>query len=233
MKFTIAGGSARTDIVRPASGLCEALSKVPTSILSDCLERMNCVSSEIRPTGSFGPFAGPAFTIEEIEAGNLMSHLALKYIQPGDVLVINGRGVTSRSCWGGLQTFAALKKGAAAVLVDGAVRDLEDIDKYGLPVYARGVTPAGPHKGWGGRMNETVSFGEVPVSPGDIVVGDRDGLVVVPSGRASQIVEAAAAKMDLERAWFEAVERGEDTADFLGFMDLARKYNITFTSSDD
>jgi regulator of RNase E activity RraA len=232
MKFTVQGGNVRTDFHRPERKLCKALAELPTSIISDCLERLNIFSPEIKPLLHAASFAGPAFTVEEIEGGNLMSHLGLKYVRRGDVLVIDGKGVVGRSCWGGLQMFSAMHKGLAAVIVDGAIRDLDDVGKYKVPIYARGVSPAGPHKGWGGRVNHPVSCGGVVVCPGDIIAGDKDGLVVIPADRAQDILQAAETKQDLERSWFQAVERGEDTADFLGFMDLARKYNISFTSSE-
>ena len=171
-------------------------------------------------------FAGTAFTVEEMEAGNLMSHLALKYLQPGDALVIDGKGLTTRAGWGGLQTLAAARRGAVAVIIDGAVRDVDDIARLGLPVYCRAVTPAGPHKGWGGRVNMPISCGGLVVNPGDVVVGDADGIVVVPRTAAAAVLAKAQAKARTEEEWFRQVEAGAHTADFLGMEQLARSYGI-------
>src|SRR4051812_46481584 len=120
--FKVQGGKVVREIPRPDPAVVAELGRVPTSILSDCLDRMNVFQglAGLLPGRSF---AGTAVTVEEIEAGNLMSHLALQYVQPGDVLVIDGKGVTTRACWGGLQTFAASRKGVAGVVIDGAVRD--------------------------------------------------------------------------------------------------------------
>ncbi|HUT25820.1 MAG TPA: hypothetical protein VM492_15895 [Sumerlaeia bacterium] len=227
VKFTIQGGKIIREIERAPSDVIEALGAIPTSILSDCLDRLNAMDSGLKPL-LLPPraFSGSAFTVEEIEAGNLMSHMALKYVRAGDILVIDGKGVTSRAGWGGLQTFAAKKKGVRAVIIDGSVRDWEDIQKYEIPVYARAVSPAGPHKGWGGRVNLPVSCGGMVVEPGDVIVGDADGLVVVPKERAAQTLAEAREKLKKEEAWFQKVEEGVDTADFLGFTAKAQEYGI-------
>jgi regulator of RNase E activity RraA len=223
--FKVQGGKIVRQIARPDPAVVAALGKMPTSILSDCLDRLNVLQglSALLPGRAF---AGSAVTVEEIEAGNLMSHLALQHVRPGDVLVIDGKGITSRACWGGLQTFAASRKGVAAIIVDGAVRDAADVPKYNVPVWCRGVSPAGPHKGWAGRVNLPISCAGCVVNPGDVIVGDADGLVVVPRDLAAATLERAKAKQQTEAAWFQAVADGKDTADFLGFSEQARKYGI-------
>ncbi len=226
--FKVQGGKVVRDFPRPDPGLVEELGQFPTSIVSDCQDRMNVLSSALRPLLSPKPFAGVAVTVEEVEAGNLMSHLALKLLRPGDVLVIDGKGVTNRACWGGLQTFAARRKGVRAIVIDGAIRDLDDIHRYEVPVYCRGVSPAGPHKGSGGRVNLPISCGNQVIHPGDILLGDADGLVVVPRQQAEAVLARARHKKQVEQEWFARVEKGEDTADFLGFVALAERYGIEF-----
>jgi len=231
LTFTAQGGKLIREIVRPEAGLVEDLGHIPTSILSDCLDRLQTVTGALHyigapPGGAPARFAGVAFTVEEIEAGNLMSHLALKYVRAGDVLVIDGKGVTTRACWGGLQTFAAARKGVRAVVIDGAVRDVADIHKYGVPVYCRGGSPAGPHQGWGGRVNVPIQCGGAVVHPGDVIVGDGDGLVVVPRERAAETHAKARVKLQTESAWFKKVEEGADTADFLGLSSQIEAFGI-------
>lgn len=227
LTFKTQGGTFISDFARPDAEVVAALGRMPTSILSDCLDRLNVMHSSIRSLVPGRSFVGPAFTVEEIEAGNLMSHLALKHVQPGDVLVIDAKGVTTRAAWGGLQTLAAARRGVSAVVIDGAVRDLDDIVKFGLPVFAKAVTPAGPHKGWGGRVNMTLSCGGLVIQPGDILVGDADGIVAVPRLDAASVLAKAEAKQQVEAAWFEQVEAGAFTADFLGMEKVARSYGIT------
>jgi regulator of RNase E activity RraA len=223
--FKVQGGKLVRDIARPDPTVVAAIGKMPTSMLSDCLDRMNVFQglTSLLPGRSF---AGPAVTVEEIEAGNLMSHLALQYVKPGDVLVIDGKGITSRACWGGLQTFAASRKGVVGIVIDGAMRDAADVAKYNVPIYCKGVSPAGPHKGWAGRVNLPISCAGVIVNPGDVIVGDADGLVVVPRELAKETLERARVKQQVEAAWFQAVSEGKDTADFLGFQEQAKKYGI-------
>lgn len=220
------GGIIAHDLCRPDKHLLSDLLNFSTSILSDCLDRFHAIPTSLIPLGNRNRFAGPAFTVEEIEGGNLMSHLALKFIMPGDVLVIDGKGITSRACWGGLQTFSAVKKGVVAVIIDGSVRDVADIRQYDLPVFARGVSPAGPHKGWGGRVNYPISCAGATIRPGDVIVGDDDGIVVVPSERLLDVIKKAGTKVSIEKEWFKKVEEGKDTADFLGLARQAEIYGI-------
>lgn len=224
--FKIQGGKIVRSFERPSRELVAAFAGVPTSILSDCQDRLNVLGPQLRGLLAGRGFAGPAFTVEEMEAGNLMSHLALKYVQPGDVLVIDGKGVTTRAGWGGLQTYSASRKGVAAIVLDGAIRDAADAGKYGVPIFCRGVSPAGPHKGGAGRINVPISCAGAVVQPGDIVVGDEDGIVVVPRNNAAAVLEAAKKKMALEAEWFRQVEAGRDTADFLGFEAVAKNFGI-------
>lgn len=226
ISFRVQGGRIVRRIERADRRVIESLAGVPASILSDCLDRFNAIDSSLRPLLPPRPFAGSAITVEEIEAGNLMSHLALKYVQPGDVLVIDAKGITSRACWGGLQTYAARLKGVAAIIIDGALRDVAEVRKHDVPVYCRAVTPAGPHKGWGGRINVPVSCGSTVVHPGDVIVGDADGVVVVPRESAAATLEKARDKLSVEQEWFRRVSQGEDTADFLGFSETAQRYGI-------
>ncbi len=224
--FRVQGGKIIRTIERAERGVIECLAAMPTSILSDCLDRLNVLDAALRPLSAPRRFAGSAFTVEEIEGGNLMSHLALQYVEPGDVLVIDAKGVTTRACWGGLQTFAAQRKGVAAIIIDGAVRDAEEARKYDVPVYCKAVTPAGPHKGWGGRVNQPIACGSTVVRPGDVVVGDGDGIVVVPRELAAETLEKARAKQSMESQWFGKVAEGVDTAVFLGFVEVAKRYGI-------
>jgi len=225
LTFQAQGGLLIRDVPRPDPATVALFREVPTSILSDCLDRFNALSG-LRPVGEPRPFAGPAVTVEEIEGGNLMSHLALKHLRAGDVLVVDAKGVTTRACWGGLQTFAAARRGAVGVVIDGSIRDAADVIKYGVPVYCRGTSPAGPHKGWGGRVNVPVACGGMTVHPGDIVVGDADGVVIVPRDLAAAVAEKAKARLATEKAWFARVEAGEHTADFLGLEATAQKLGV-------
>jgi len=221
-------GRVRRNIDRPDMSLIQALTEYPTSIISDSMNRMGALDGTIHALVKGRSFCGPAITVDEVEGGNLMSHIALELLQEGDVLIIDGKGITSRSCWGGLQTFMAQEKKAAGVVINGMVRDFEDLKNYEIPVYARGVSPNGPFKGWSGNVNHPIACTSVVVSPGDIVRGDDDGVVIVPKDLASKVLVFCEKRLNTEKQWFEAVGSGQSTLDVVGLRDQVEKLGIIF-----
>lgn len=221
-------GTVKRSIKRPSASLVEELSRYPASILSDCLNRMGSVDGKIFPLVRGLRCCGPAVTAEEVEAGNLMSHVALELLQPGDVLVIDAKGATTRACFGGLQLHMAKQRGASGVVMDGAFRDFEAIGETGIPVFARGTSPGGPLKGWSGNVNMPMAVGGVPVSPGDIVAGDSDGVVVIPRDMAKDVAAAARQRLKMEEEWFKAIEKGESTIDAVGLRDVKKKFGLRY-----
>jgi long-chain acyl-CoA synthetase len=215
-------------INRPSPSLIEELGNFPTTIVSDCMNRLGAMDGLVHSMVRGRLLCGPAATVEEVEGGNLMSHVALELIQPGDVLVIDAKGCTTRSCLGGLQVFMAKQRGAAGVVVFGAIRDLDEIDKFGLPVYAIGTSPAGPLKGWGGYVNHPISCAGVVVNPGDIILADDDGVVVVPSQVAPQLPDLCRSRLTLEESWFKRVEAGESTLEVVGLKQRIKDLKILF-----
>lgn len=222
------GGRVRGDFPRAPASTVEAIGGFPTGIVSDALNRMGAIDAAIRPLVAGRPFCGTALTVEEAEGGNLMSHAALGCLQPGDVIVIAAKGITTRASWGGIQTKVAIDRGARAVLVDGAVRDFDEIVSLGLPVYARGLSPGGPLKGWGGNVGYPIAFGGVAVSPGDVVIGDNDGVVVVPLELAADVPSHCEGRVELESGWRRRIEAGETTVDVLGLDGKLREFGVSF-----
>jgi long-chain acyl-CoA synthetase len=221
-------GRIRRNFSRPEARIIKKLSQYPTSVISDCLNRMGAMEAGIHSLVRGRPFCGPAVTVEEVEGGNLMSHAALELLQPGDVLVIDAKGTTTRACWGGLQTFMAKERNVAGIVIYGVVRDYEDVVKYGVPVYALGVSPAGPLKGWGGNVNYPISCAGVVVNPGDIVIGDDDGVVVVPQDLAERILPMCERQAAKERQWFEKVGQGEATIDVVGLREKLQNFGVEY-----
>jgi 4-hydroxy-4-methyl-2-oxoglutarate aldolase len=206
-------GRVRSRIERPDPEVLNALARFPPGLISDCQNRMGALDGLIRPLLPGRNFCGPAITVEEVEGGNLMSHAALELALPGDVLVIDAKAITTRACWGAVQTLAAERLGLAAVVVNGVVRDRAEIGARSLPIYALGASPGGPLKGWGGNVNLPVACGGVAVCPGDVVVGDDDGVVVVARDLASELAGLCALRQTLERVWAEQVAAGVSTVD--------------------
>jgi 4-hydroxy-4-methyl-2-oxoglutarate aldolase len=151
---------------------------------------------------------------------NLLSHKAIYVAQPGDVIVFDARGHVDTSVWGYLQTRACQIRQLAGVVIDGSVRDSAEIRKSGFPVFCAGVSSLGPHKGWADRINVPIQCGGVPVVPGDIIIGDDDGVVVVPKGSAERVAQIAHELLELEKSWFTRLEKGETT---LSILDLDTK----------
>jgi len=221
----------KTEVERPAKDVIEAFKSFPTSIISDCFNRLR-VMNGIRPLIKGRSFAGSAFTVEEVEGGNLMSHIALDHVCSGDVLVIDGKAITSRSCWGGLQTKCAEMKKVAAIVINGVVRDFEKIENSRIPVYCLGISSAGPLKGWGGFINFPISCSGVPVLPGDIVVGDDDGVVVIPQEFAREVLGYCKERLKKEEKWLQRIEEGGKTRDIVGLNEIIKRLNIQILFKD-
>jgi 4-hydroxy-4-methyl-2-oxoglutarate aldolase len=113
-------------------------------------------------------------------------------------------------------TFAAKKRGIAGIVIDGCIRDGAENKADTLPIYCRGIAPAGPHKGWQGNINVSVACAGVVVNAGDIVIGDDDGVVVIPLAKAEEVLKEAKERMAGEASWYKRLEAGETTVEILG-----------------
>ena len=174
------------------------LDRLTTCDLSDAMERMGVVSSSIRPQWKGAAFHGTALTVWTRAGDNLFVHKALDLLKPGDVLVVNGQGDETRALFGERMATKARNNGARGVVIDGAVRDRDALERLGLPVFARAVTAAGPYKHGPGQLNVPIALGGVVVRPGDLVFGDGDGVVIVPPERLEEIIVLAEAAADME-----------------------------------
>ncbi len=190
--------------------------KIPPAVAGDCMNRTQCMAAAIKPVGAGMALVGQARTVQSMVGDNSISHAAVPLTRPGEVLVIAAGGVPDVAVWGGVATRAAIARGIAGVVIDGAVRDLAELRELGLPVYASAVVPAGPHKGFGGMIDGTIACAGCPVEPGDVVLGDDDGIVVVPLARQAEILAAGQAKLEAEERWLEAIAAGKTMAEVLG-----------------
>lgn len=169
-------------------------SEVAVSQIGDVMERLGVMQSAIRPMWPGARFAGRAVTVWTAGGDNAAIHEAIPQLADGDVLVVAGEGVENRALIGELMAERGQRKGCVAYVLDGAIRDVDEIRALGFPVFARAVSPAGPYRNGPGRIGVPVAVGGVAVLPGDWVIGDGDGIVVVPQADAPRIVEAAEAK---------------------------------------
>lgn len=161
--------------------------------LGDALDRLNIADGGIAPLWRGARAVGTALPVLTVAGDNKAVIAALDHIRPGDILVINASGYDGRAIIGDnlAQRFAVF--GAAGAVVDGYVRDAEIIERLGVPVFARGTTPAGPFKNGPGAIGEPVALGGVVVNPGDIVAADGDGVIVIPPHRAQEALTAVEA----------------------------------------
>jgi 4-hydroxy-4-methyl-2-oxoglutarate aldolase len=205
-----------TDFQRPATDLVTALGEMPTGILGDCMNRLQSMHSSVKAIQPGRRVCGPAFTVQSMETSNWGGHQALELSRPGDVLVIAARNSQMGSVWGHIMTFAAKKKGLGGAVIDGCIRDLDENRADDFPLFCRGVCPGGPHKGWKDNINVTVSCAGVAVAPGDIIVGDDDGVVVIPQHYSHEVLKEAQTRLEMEKEWYRRLEDGASTLDLLG-----------------
>src|SRR5215210_5727314 len=182
------------EIERVAPEIIAAAARFPSSILADVAGRRGGLNGRIAPLSPSMKFAGPAITVEVRPGDNLMIHAAMALARPGDVLVVDGKGDLSSALMGEIMTQQCIALGIVAVVIDGAVRDSEAIRGLGFPMYAAGLNPNGPTKFVPGRLNHPISIGGVSVSPGDLIVGDADGVFAVERARAESLLPLAAEK---------------------------------------
>lgn len=189
----------RRDFDRVALETVRAASAYASSILADVAGRRGALDGRIAPLSPSMRMAGPAFTVEVRPGDNLMIHAAMAMARPGDVLVIDGKGDTTCALMGSIMLNACKKLGLAGVVIDAAVRDTEELRELGFPVYAVGANPNGPTKFIPGRINWPISCGGVAIRPGDLIVGDADGVVAVEREKAASLLDLAAGKVADEK----------------------------------
>jgi regulator of RNase E activity RraA len=202
----------------PPAEIVEGFKSLPAANVADCMGRLSAMSSEIRllsrPAQEI--MAGVALTVKARPGDNLMIHKALNMAGPGDVIVVANEGDRSQSLTGEIMVTYAQFKGVAGLVLDGPIRDLGAISQLAIPVYATGSTPGGPFKDGPGEINVPIACGGMSVEPGDVILGDGDGVIVIPRNDATRLLAEArkfsagdhdkvvqAAKGTLDRSWVD------------------------------
>jgi len=196
-----------TRIVRPDHELVEGFRGMPVANIGDSMNRASMMDARLRRISQVD-LLGPAFTVKSRAGDNLMLHKALDMAQPGDVIVFDGHGDLTNAITGELMMQTAIEKKLGGVIIDGAVRDVATLRQLPLPIYAAGVTPAGPYKDGPGEIGVPVTVGSVVVHPGDIVVGDEDGIVVIRPMDAPDILRKTQKKNAAEMDKMAAIKDG-------------------------
>jgi 4-hydroxy-4-methyl-2-oxoglutarate aldolase len=181
----------------------------------------------LKPIDPTVRLAGPALTVDCRPADNLMLHYAVQKARPGDVLVVDAKGFMEAGPWGDVLTLQAMQLGIAGLLIHGCVRDANLILELGFPVFCRGLSIKGTGKNQPGRVNVPIVIGDVPIHPGDIIVGDRDGVVVVAQDDVAGAISASLVREEKEAGQRRAIAEGALTADLLGLTDTLRRLGLT------
>lgn len=196
----------------PEAQVVEAFKSIPVAAIGDSMSR-NVGTLGLRQYHARldAVLCGPAVTVRVRPGDNLMIHKALMMVQPGDVLVIDGGGDVSQALVGGLMRTTCVARKLAGLVIDGAIRDLCEWAEEGMPIFARGHTHRGPSKDGPGEINVPVSCAGMAVLPGDLIVGDADGVIAVPAADAAEILQRSRAHLAKEAAIRESNREG--TAD--------------------
>lgn len=204
------GFRIRTEFARPPREVISKFEEFESPDISDQMNRMYTVSPDIRClSGERHPLVGPAFTVKVYPGDNLMVHKCLDIAQPDDVVVIDASGSTMNAVLGGMISMKAKSKRIAGFLIDGYIRDLAEVRRLDFPVFARGVTAVGPlHRG-PGEINYPICCGGVVTNPGDIVVADQTGVVVLPQDHIDEIYQRLANFKQRNKEYIAGVKSGD------------------------
>lgn len=205
----------RKSFERSAPHLIEQLKGYPTGYFVDIQGRRGAMDCGIRPMFDFPPVIGAVVTVRTVPDDNLAPYLALDVVRPGDILVIACGDWTGSAVIGDLIVGMFKNAGVAAVVTDGAVRDIPGLETVGVPIFARALTPNSPQKNGPGAIGEDVSIGGVIVRSGDVIVGDRDGVVVLPRARVADAIGEVRGVKEKESRIEEAIAGGMVKADWL------------------
>ena len=206
------------NIKRPSKDLLGRYKSMQAATLHEAMGKRGAMQHDIRPAwpGSF--VVGSALTVFSRPGDNLMLHKAVSMAQPSDILVVTCGGFQEAGIWGEIITVAAKERGIVGIVTDGTIRDTMPIRDLDFPMFSRGMSMKGTTKMTPGTINNPITVCGVTVNPGDIVLGDNDGVVVVPLEEAEAVLAAAIAKERVEADWMKSIRAGAITMDLLGFQ---------------
>lgn len=196
-----------------------------TCALSDCMGRFGAMTADMRPLFDAIRFAGPAVTARTLASDLAAVFKAIDISTPGDVVVVDTRGSRDTAFWGENMTISAQNRGVAAAVIDGACRDVVEIRRLGFPVYSRGIVPNVAAIAGYGQVNVPAQCGGQPVAPGDLIVADENGVVVVPLHAAAELLERTRALLATEHVLQDKLRTGSTIGEL---VDIDRVFRSTF-----
>jgi 4-hydroxy-4-methyl-2-oxoglutarate aldolase len=203
-----------------------ALRQLGAATIYEAQGAKGALDSGIKPIAPGMRLAGPALTVDTRPADNLMLHYAMLKARPGDVLVVDAKGFMEAGVWGDVFTEQAQRIGLAGLVIHGAVRDAAAMTQAGFPVFSRGLSIKGTGKHQPGRLNVTVTIGDVAIDPGDIIVGDQDGVVVVRRHEVDAVLLKSRQREEKEAQFRQQIRDGATTVDLLGLEETLRRLEL-------
>jgi regulator of RNase E activity RraA len=198
-----------------SKAVIEQFRGIPVANVGDVMSRMSAAGAGLRPMHSGGALAGPALTVKTRPGDNLLVHKAIDMAEPGDVIVVDAGGELTTAIIGELMLAHAIRRGVGGFVIDGAIRDAAAIRSRPLPVFAAGVTLRGPYKDGPGEINLPIAIGGMVVAPGDLLLGDDDGVLCVPFDDIENVLAAARAKQAAEEKQMAAIVAGTSDRSYI------------------
>jgi RraA family protein len=207
--FKSLGLRINMDYARIDAAQVERARKIPDAVVGDVANRLQGCIAGFTQYGRVKKFAGPALTVKVRPGDNLFLHKALDLAKPGDVIVVDAGGALNTAIIGAMMSSYAKTRGIEALVIDGAIRDVEELAAVDFPVAARGATPNGPYKTGPGEIGYAIACGGLSIAPGDLLIGDQDGVIVIPRNEVAAILGLAEAKHKLEQSWEVEIAAGK------------------------
>ncbi|MDQ1002030.1 4-hydroxy-4-methyl-2-oxoglutarate aldolase [Neobacillus niacini] len=211
---------------RPNKEWNEKFANIATPIIGDVMGRQNIMDHRIRPIWTGARCVGTALTIMSYPSDNLMIHLGVSLAEEGDILVVDAGNYPNAGVWGEILTVNAMQRNIGGIIIDGAVRDIKEIEELGFPMFASGINARGGYKSNPGTVNMPVSCGGVAVCPGDLIVADENGVAVIPKVDIEMVYEMCLTKMKAEQKIMEQLKLGKDTLEILNLEESIEKLGI-------
>ena len=194
----------------------DTLERLGTSTLYEAQGKHGALPHEFRPVPGAGFLSGTAYTVRTRPTDNLALHHAVMLASPGDVLVVDCGSFLEAGVWGEIMTVAALERGISGIVVDGSIRDVQRIAELGFPAFSRGICMEGTLKADPGVLGETLHWDGVEIDPGDIIVGDADGVVAIKAFEFDNVLQAALEREAQEQKIMQELRSGKTTVDLMG-----------------
>ena len=198
-----------------ASEAVQRFARLPVANVGDSMSRLTAGGARLRPMHAGSGMAGPALTVKAPPGDNLMLHKAIALARPGDVIVVDAGGDLTNALMGEMMLMQATRRGVAGLVLNATIRDAAYIRGQDVPVFAAGVTHRGPYKNGPGEINVPVAIDGMVIAPGDLVLGDDDGILCVPFDDVEAVFKGASAKYDAEQRQIANIQAGTHNASWV------------------